>query len=640
MILPRGKWAVPAAPFLAAVCAAQTVIPRVPSAPVPVVGGAAAPAALSAPSLFPAMSAPMGLVPAAAAPLAAAPALLPALAAPDAAAAPAAAPAAAEAVPPALAPSASFASAAAVPVGPAEKSAPGDLASASAEAARIWDGAARRGTPDDASALAAALVTGGASPGFVAAVREHVARSYAAPVLRGLLDAGYRVEANAHVRQNRPELDENNDLISGYHRHDAIGKLVIIGETVRDASGKNWEKSRTWENAVNHELGLAIGRTLGDAAAARLGPAAAAQAGWLRSHGASESLEFREAWRQDFARIPSELKQAKDQDGEFNDFFYFLEADKNGFFHEARERTFAEGMDILLRGPSSAYNYDDFMLYFPKTLAALRREMETSYGWTIAQPPAPPQRHGPWEDPKATRANLAGQLVSGAASPAFVARVRAHVAKTFPPDVLRALLGAGYRIAADATVRQGREGLHEDNDTRGGFHSHGTSDNLIVVAEKVKLIGSNEWVDSAYWENAINHEIGHALAYINGEAEAQAAASVDPRQARWYRKKGASESPAFREAWRQDYEAMPAEMKKQWGADKLENKFYYYVHPDAGDLKWFQRARQETYAEGFDVLLRGAASSYNYENFKRYFPRALAELKRELGTRYTGLFHD
>jgi hypothetical protein len=65
---------------------------------------------------------------------------------------------------------------------------------------------------------------------------------------------------------------------------------------------------------------------------------------------------------------------------------------------------------------------------------------------------------------------------------------------------------------------------------------------------------------------------------------------------------------------------------------------YYFLHPDAGG--WYQRARQETYAEGFDVLMRGPNSTYNYENFKRYFPNTLAELKRELGSRYPGLFRD
>jgi hypothetical protein len=489
-----------------------------------------------------------------------------------------------------------------------------------AASARFWDG-----------------VSGGASPEFVAAIRDHVARTFPPAVLRGLQSAGYRVEANAHVRQNRPELDEKNDSISGYHAHGPDGKLVVIGETVREGPGGKWEKGRNWENAVNHEVGLAINRLLGDAAAEGVAAEQPRQAGWYRAHGFTESPEFRDAWRQDYDAMPAELKREKDQDGERNDFYYFLTPDEEHLtFHEARERTFAEGLDVLLRGPRSAYNYDDFTLHFPRALASIRREMEARFGWRIPEPEPLPARRGAWENPDATSERLSEMLVSGAASPAFVAKVRALVARTFPPDLIRDLLKSGYRVAADRSVRQGREGLHEDNDLRGGFHSHGANGNLIVVAEKLKLSGSGRWVPSEYWENAVIHEIGHALAYIHGEAEAKRAAATDPRQARWYRMKGLSESPAFREAWNRDFDAMPAELKAEWTADKLSNPFYYYVHPDAGG--WFQRARQETYAEGFDVLLRGARSTYNSANFARYFPRALAELKRELGGRYPGLF--
>jgi hypothetical protein len=542
------------------------------------------------------------------------------------------APLAAAAVPLAAAPAAAVSqpllpAAAASPARPSDHD---DSASASAQAARMWDGSAGRA---DVSAPDDALISGGASPGFLAAVRGHIERSFPPVVLGALRSAGYRVEVDAHVRQNHPELEEKNDLISGYHAHGPAGKSIIIGETVRGGKADAWEKSRNWENAVNHEFGLALNRTLGDAAAAE---ASGEQAAWYREHGVTESPEFRAAWRKDFDAMPPELKNEKDGDGEFNDFYYFLTPDKEKTFHEARERTFAEGLDVAMRGPASAYNYDDFTLHFPNTLAQIRRELETRLGWSVPKPAPAPERRGPWLNPAATREQLAVMLVSGAARPEFVAKVRALVARTFPPELIRDLLQGGYRIAADRSVRQGREGLHADNDTRGGFHSHGANGNLIVVAEQVKLVGSERWVESEYWENAVIHEIGHALAYLHGEAEALRTADWDSRQARWYRRKGLSESPAFREAWKQDFEAMPAELKAEWTADKLENKFYYYVHPDPGG--WYQRARQETYAEGFDVLLRGERSTYNHANFTRHFPKALAELRRELGSRYPGLF--
>lgn len=569
------------------------------SAPVPVEIAplAAVPAAIGAPSALPSLVPSPSAAPPVAAPLAA-PAPL------AAAAIPVAAPLTAAALP--LLPAASAPR--------ADSARPDESASASAEAARMWDGA-----------------SGGASPDFVAAVRGHIERSFPPAVLGALRSAGYRVEVDAHVRQNHPELPEKNDLISGYHAHGPDGGLVVIGETVRGGAADSWEKGRNWENAVNHEFGLALNRVLGDAAAAG---ASGEQAAWYRAHGVTESPEFREAWRKDYEAMPSELKNEKDGDGEFNDFYYFLTPDEGKTFHEARVRTFAEGLDVVLRGPASAYNYDDFALHFPNALAQIRRELETRLGWSVPKPAPAPERRGPWLNPAATREQLAGMLVSGAARPEFVAKVRALTARTFPPDLIRDLLKAGYRIAADRTVRQGREGLHEDNDTRGGFHSHGVNGNLIVVAEKVKLIGSGRLADSEFWENAVIHEVGHALAYIHGEAAAAGAA--DPRQARWYRRKGLSESPAFREAWKADFEAMPAGLKEPWTADKRENKFYYFVHPDPGG--WYQRARQETYAEGFDVLLRGERSSFNHADFTRHFPRALAELRRELGARYPGLF--
>ncbi len=581
------------------------------TAPAASLGGSAALLAapmIAAPSILmtPGASAPL---PAAAAPVpAATPASLDAAGLP-AGAVPAAAPAAVPA-----------------PVSGPTRS--GGAALAEAASGPSWGGAAPL----------SAGVTRGARPDLISAVQNHVTRTFPAAVLNSLASAGYRVDVNAHVRQNRPGLDAKNDLISGYHAHGPDGKLVVIGETVREGKDGKWEKGRNWENAVNGEFGLAINRTLGDAEAERVEAANPELADWYRAHGISESPEFREAWRRDFNAMPTDLKREKDGEGERNDFHYFVEPDKQLFFHEARERTFAEGLDVLMRGPGSAYNYEDFTLHFPRVLAQIRREMEARFDWRIPETaPAPaPQVHGAWDNADLSSGRLARMLVSGAARPEFVAKVRALVARTFPSSLIRDLLKSGYRIAADETVRQGREGLHEDNDTRGGFHSHGANGNLIVVAEKLKLIGSDEWVESEYWQNAAIHEVGHALAYIHGEAEAQNIAGSNPRQARWFRKKGLSESPAFREAWNRDFDAMPAAMKEQWTADKLTNPFYYYVHPDVGG--WYQRARQETYAEGFDVLLRGKRSTYNQANFTRYFPQTLAELRRELGGRYPGLF--
>jgi hypothetical protein len=230
-------------------------------------------------------------------------------------------------------------------------------------------------------------------------------------------------------------------------------------------------------------------------------------------------------------------------------------------------------------------------------------------------------------------------IVVGGASPEFVAKVKAHLKASVPEPVLRDMLADGYRIEVNSRVRQGREDLHEDNDFTGGFHSYGPQGKFIVIAEKIKHIKSGEWRESVVWENAVNHEIGHAASYILGEREAQRLAPGDGEkkgQALWFATKGVSESPEFRAAWRRDYEAMPDALRREKLPDGRINSFYYFIHPDGNG--WYQRARQETFAEGFDILLRGEASKFNHGNFTRHFPRALAEIRAALERAYGPLF--
>jgi hypothetical protein len=500
------------------------------------------------------------------------------------------------------------------------------------EARRSWDGGASAAAPSASEALARTLVAGGASPRFVAAVRAHVARSFPPAVLSALLDARYRVEVNTRLRDGRDGLDASLDFLNGYHEHGGPnGNIVLIGEETKTPDGTGWEKSGSWENAVNHELGLALARTLGDSAAALEVSGDSPQSQWYRKAGIGDSPELRAAWRRDYEAMPSELKRDKDPDGLWNPFYYFLTPGKNGWFQDARRLTFAEGLDVLLRGPRSTFNHEDFTRYFPRTLDVMRRMLAARFGWNLPAPSLTEEVRRK-TDPALSSAQLAEILVSGGASPAFVANIRAQAA-SFPPAVLRDLLDGGYRIEANATVRQGRPELDEDDDYTGGFHSQGKATRYIVVAEELKLKDSKHFVKSRVWENALNHEIGHALAYLIGEERARSTA--DPEQALWYRKKGLSESPAFREAWRLDYLEIPDEFKQPW-RDHLENMFFYFVHSDEGG--WYQRARQETFAEGFDILRRGPRSSFNYENFTRRFPRALAEIRREVEARYGPMF--
>jgi hypothetical protein len=238
-------------------------------------------------------------------------------------------------------------------------------------------------------------------------------------------------------------------------------------------------------------------------------------------------------------------------------------------------------------------------------------------------------------------AHVVDAIVIGGASPEFVARVKAHLKEHVPEPILRDMLKDGYRIEVNARVRQGREDLHEDNDYTGGFHSYGPKGKFIIIAEEIKHIKSGEWRKSVVWENAVNHEIGHAAAYILGEREAERLAPCDAKkigQPDWYATKGISESPEFRAAWGRDYTALPDELKQEKLPNGKINSFYYFIHSDGNG--WYQRGRQETFAEGFDILLRGKASAFNYENFTRYFPRALAEIRAALERAYGPVFAD
>ena len=239
--------------------------------------------------------------------------------------------------------------------------------------------------------------------------------------------------------------------------------------------------------------------------------------------------------------------------------------------------------------------------------------------------PAAPLAAAPLPAPAASTVDA---LVTGRASAEFVARVKEHLRSNLPERILRDMLDDGYRIEVNARVRQGREDLHEDNDYTGGFHSYGPAGKFIIVAEEIKHKKSGEWRPSRVWENAVNHEIGHAGAYILGEraaAEMDAAGAPKEGQREWYATKGITESPAFRAAWKKDFDAMPAAVKREAAPGEKVNDFYYYTHPDENG--WYQRARQETFAEGFDVLLRGARSAFNYENFTKHFPRTLDEIR-------------
>jgi hypothetical protein len=241
-------------------------------------------------------------------------------------------------------------------------------------------------------------------------------------------------------------------------------------------------------------------------------------------------------------------------------------------------------------------------------------------------------------------------------SRAFVGKIKSHLREKIPAAILRDMLADGYRIEVAHRPRKGRRKLHHDYDYSGGFNSYGPRGRYIVISQEIRDLVDQKWRANEVWVNGIDHEIGHAVGYVLGEREA-ARRLVEHApvagQTLWFALKGISEHIDFRNAWQADYEAIPAHLKSPLLPDLRPNTFYYFLRPDkyerkAGQKKseletgslaperdgWFQRARQETFAEGFDVLLRGSASTFNYENFVRYFPRSLADLRARIERAY------
>jgi hypothetical protein len=172
------------------------------------------------------------------------------------------------------------------------------------------------------------------------------------------------------------------------------------------------------------------------------------------------------------------------------------------------------------------------------------------------------------------------------------------------------IIGHDYVIQVKDHITQDRPDLDADFDNTGGLTDWGPLGTFIMIAERIKSIETGEWLESGVWRNAVVHECGHALDHVMA----------------------ATDSQEFREAWAEDYRNMPEAVKGKPLPDGRTNSFYYFVRP--GQDGGLDRARQETWAEGFDILMRGEESRFNYADFQAHFPRTLAAMRRLLAARY------
>jgi hypothetical protein len=196
------------------------------------------------------------------------------------------------------------------------------------------------------------------------------------------------------------------------------------------------------------------------------------------------------------------------------------------------------------------------------------------------------------------------------ASEAFVAEVQAQLESSLLPAMISDIIKYGYVIQVKDHITQDRPDLDPEFDFTGGLNDWGPLGTFVMIAERIKSIKTGEWMQSGVWRNAVVHECGHAVDHVMA----------------------ATDSQEFRDAWAEDYRNMPEAVKGPQLSDGGKNAFYYFLRPsqDGG----LDRARQETWAEGFDVLMRGEASSFNYANFQAHFPRTLAAMRRLLAARY------
>lgn len=209
---------------------------------------------------------------------------------------------------------------------------------------------------------------------------------------------------------------------------------------------------------------------------------------------------------------------------------------------------------------------------------------------------------------------LTGMLYEHASSD-FSAKVEDFMDSTLPKPVLLDLRAQGYRLEVNSNARQGRWFKDPELDSHGGLFY--PRERAIVIAEEVHVAGRSGWHRAYRWRDAVGHEVGHAVSHRLGER---------------FPFHEYSQSPEFAAAYAADVREMPGRFFGRTLPDGRWNPLDYYLYPDPGGGR--VRAGEETFAESFNVLLRGG-SSEDSQAFHERFPRAL-EATRAAVTRVYG----
>lgn len=216
----------------------------------------------------------------------------------------------------------------------------------------------------------------------------------------------------------------------------------------------------------------------------------------------------------------------------------------------------------------------------------------------------------PREDRYPDAATAVDAMLAGSGHEAAREALRSHLMWIEPATIVRRIAALGYRIDVNERPRDGHWFIPGDLDYYGGFTW--SFRRLIVVSELVRNPANGEWFPNRQLDEAVDHEIGHALdADIDG-----------------------SESAAFVYAWRMDFAEIPVDMTTSYSRNGSFNMFRYFTYSENGD---YARARRETFAESYTVLLKGDGSR-SAALFRKYFPRTLAVERKALESRYGRLF--
>lgn len=219
------------------------------------------------------------------------------------------------------------------------------------------------------------VVANGVTSRFDQQVKQLLLSKLPNRILTALNDFGYKLHLKHHITDQDQErearqfyLNERGGL------NEPKRKITTIAERVHQLQSQPpiWLENIYWQNSVLHELGHVIADHMGQTLASEMAadhPSKDRLSDW----GASEHDYFIKAWEKDFQALSPGMKSDK------SPLAYFLQDHLTVPYGIGRQETFAECVDILLRGSDSAFNNNLFNQNLPNALKATQTLIEQFY---------------------------------------------------------------------------------------------------------------------------------------------------------------------------------------------------------------------------------------------------------------------